>query len=75
MRRLLLLLPLLALLLAAPARGEGEREALEEALGVEAVEEAASALGDADPGPLSELDLSGALPEMKEWICDVLIHS
>ena len=64
MRRLLLLLPLLALLLAAPARGEGEREALEEALGVEAVEEAASALGDADPGPLSELDLSGALPEM-----------
>ena len=63
MRRLFLFL-LLALLLAVPVRGEGEREALEEALGVEAVEEAASALEDADPGALEDLDLSGALPEV-----------
>ena len=41
MRRLLLLLPLLALLLAAPARGEGEREALEEALGACLIERGA----------------------------------
>ena len=63
MRRLFLFL-LLALLLAVPVRGEGEQEALEDALGVEAVEEAASALEDADPGALEDLDLSGALPEV-----------
>ena len=62
-RRLPLLL-LLAFLLAVPVRGEGEREALEEALGVNAVEEAASALEDADPGSLEEFDVSAALPEI-----------
>ena len=62
MRRLFLLL-LLSLLLAVPARGEGEREALEEALGVEAVEDAASALGDADPGSLRDFDFSSVLSE------------
>ena len=60
MRRLTLLL-LFALLLAVPVRGEGEREALEEALGVEAVEEAAAALGEADPGSLGDFDTSSAL--------------
>ena len=64
MRRLLLLLLPLALLLAVPVRGEGEREALEEALGVGSVEEAAAALEDADPGSLEDFDPTGALPEM-----------
>ncbi len=63
MKRVFLLL-LFALLLSVPVRGEDEREALEELLGVEAVEEAASALGDADPGSLRDFDLSAALPDM-----------
>ena len=63
MRRLPFLL-LFALLLAVPVHGEGEREALEEVLGTEAVENAASALGEADPGSLEDLDLSSALPDL-----------
>ena len=62
MRRLPLML-LLFLLLAVPVRGEGEREALEELLGVETVEEAAAALEDADPGSLRDFDLSSALSD------------
>ena len=61
MRRLPLLL-LFALLLAVPVRAAGEREALEEILEVETVEEAAAGLEDADPGSLRDFDLSSALP-------------
>ena len=55
MRRLGLLL-LLALLLALPVRGEGTQEALEEALEVESVEEAAG-----DLGAYSDFDATAAL--------------